>query len=44
MISTKTLAENDDFEACDSILQIGYGLLRNGVQREFYRKSSKMTV
>ena len=30
MIS-KRLPENDDFKACDSILQIGHRFLRNGV-------------
>ena len=35
MISNKTLPENDDSEAFDSILQIGNRLLCNGIQQEF---------
>ena len=35
MISSKTLPENDDSEAFDSILQIGHRFLRNGVEQEF---------
>ena len=31
MISSKTLPENDDSEAFDSILQIGDRLVRNGL-------------
>ena len=30
------------FEASDSVLEIGYFLASNRVQREFYSKSSKM--
>ena len=33
MVSTLSLAENDDSEACDNILQIGHPLVRNGVQQ-----------
>ena len=35
-------AKKDYFEASDSVLEIGYFLGSNRVQREFYRKSSKM--
>ena len=35
-------AKKDNFEASDSVLEIGYFLGSNRVQREFYRKSSKM--
>ena len=35
-------AKKDYFEASDSVLEIGYLLGGNRVQREFYRKSSKM--
>ena len=35
-------AKKDYFEASDSVLEIGYFLGGNRVQREFYRKSSKM--
>ena len=35
MIISKTLPENDYFKAFDSILQIGPGLLPNGVEQEF---------
>ena len=35
MISGKTLPENDDSEAFDSILQIGHRFVRNGVKQEF---------
>ena len=44
MISTKTQAENDDSEASESNLQIRHGLVGNEIQREFYRKSSKLSV
>ena len=43
MLSTKALAENDDFVAGDSILLIGHRLVCNGLQRQFYRKRSKMS-
>ena len=43
MISTIRLAENNDTEARDNILQIGHLLGRNGVRWEFHRKSSKMS-
>ena len=33
MVSIKRVAENDDSEACDNILQIGHRLVRNGVQQ-----------
>ena len=35
-------AKKDYFEASDSVLEIGYFLGSNRVQREFYGKSSKM--
>ena len=35
MISSKTLPENNDSEAFDSILRIGHRFLRNEVQQEF---------
>ena len=35
IISSKTLPENDDSAAFDSILQIGHRFLCNGVQQEF---------
>jgi len=43
MISSKTLPENGDFEAFDSILQIGHRFGRKEVQGDFYRKRSKLT-
>ena len=44
MIRSKTLPENDDSEAFESILQIGHRFLRNEVRQEFLSKSSKMSV
>ena len=35
-------ANKDYYEASDCVLEIGYLLGSNRVQREFYRKSSKM--
>ena len=35
-------ANKDYYEASDCVLEIGYLLGCNRVQREFYRKSSKM--
>ena len=35
-------AKKDYYEAPDCVLEIGYILGSNRVQREFYRKSSKM--
>ena len=35
-------AKKDYFQASDCVLEIGYLLGSNKVQREFYRKSSKM--
>ena len=35
-------AKKDYFKASDSVLEFGYFLGSNTVQREFYRKSSKM--
>ena len=42
MVSTISLAENDDLQASDSVLQIGHLVGSNRVQQELYRKSSKM--
>ena len=44
MITSKTLTENDGFEAFESILQIGDRFVRNGVQQDFLSKSFKMTA
>ena len=41
MITSKTLPESDGLEAFESILRIGHGLVRNGVQQEFLSMSSK---
>ena len=40
--STTSLAENDDSEASDSVLQIGHLVGSNRGQLELHRKSSKM--
>ena len=42
MVSAISLAENDDLEASDSVLQIGHLVASNSVQQELHRKSSKM--
>ena len=42
MVSTISLAKNDDSQASDSVLQIGHLVASNRVQQELYRKSSKM--
>ena len=39
MISSKTLPESDGPEAFESILRIGHGFFRNGVQQEFLSMS-----
>ena len=44
MISSKILPENEDSAAFDSILQVGHRLGGNGDQRDFYRKTSKLTL
>ena len=44
MKSTKPLGENKDWGAFDSTLQIGHAFGPNGVQRDFYRKGSKLTL
>ena len=44
MITNKTLSENDGPEAFESILRIGQGFVRNGVQQEFLSKSSKVSA
>ena len=36
--------ENKDWGAFDSSLQIGHAFGPNGVQRDFYRKGSKLTL
>ena len=41
MISSKTLPENEDSEAFDSILQIGHRFFCNGVKEEFKVKVPK---
>ena len=41
---TKKLGENEDWEACDSTLQIRNLFEQNGDQRDFYRKASKLTI
>ena len=38
------LGENEDLEACESNLEIGHLFGRNGLQRDFYRKDSKLTL
>ena len=43
MKDTKKLGENEDWEACESTLQIGQIFGANGDQRDFYRKASKLT-
>ena len=43
MKGTKKLGEYENWEACDSTLQIGNLFGRNGDQRDFYRKASKLT-
>ena len=42
MLSTVSLAENDESEASDSVLQIGHLVGSNSVQQELHRKSSKI--
>ena len=42
MVSTISLAENDDSEAYDSVLQIGHLVGSNRGQLELHRKVSKM--
>ena len=44
MVSTLSLAKNDDSEASDSVLQIGHLVGSNRVQQEPHRKSSKMCL
>ena len=44
MITNKTLPENDGPKAFESILQIGQGFVRSGVQQEFLSKSSKVSA
>ena len=44
MKGKKILCENEDLEARDSTLQIGHLFGRNGVQRDSYRKGSKLTL
>ena len=44
MKGTKKLGEKEDWEACDSTLQIGHLFGRNRDQRDFYRKASNLTL
>ena len=44
MKGTKKLGENEDWEACESTLQIGHLFGPNGDQQDFYRKGSKLTL
>ena len=43
-ISSKKLDENDDSVACDRILEISNLLGRNGVKRQFDRKSFSVVL
>ena len=43
MKGTKKQGDYEDWEACDITLQIGNLFGRNGDQRDFYRKASKLT-
>ena len=44
IISIIRQAENDDYEASESILQSGHHLGSNAVQREFHTNSSKVSL
>ena len=44
MLTSKTLRESDGPEAFESILGIGHGFVRNGVQQEFLSMSSKVSA
>ena len=44
MITSKTLPESDSPEAFESILRIGHGFVRNGVQQEFLSMNSKVSA
>lgn len=44
MKTLQTLKQNDDLKACDSILQIGHLLGRNGVEWRFNFYYSKMLL
>ena len=44
MITSKTIPYSDGPEAFKSILRIGHGLVRNGVQQEFLSMSSKLSA
>ena len=44
MISIIRQANNDYYDASDSVLQIGHILGHNVVRREFHSKSSKMSL
>ena len=44
MKGTKKLGENEDWEACESTLQIGHIFSPNGVLRDYYEKGSKLTL
>ena len=41
IISSKTLPENDDSAAFDSIVQVDHRFFRNGVQQEFQLRVPK---
>ena len=44
MISIIRQAKNNDYEASDSVLQIGHLLVSNAVQQEFHTNSSKVSL
>ena len=44
MTATKKLGEYEDWEACDSTLQLGHPFGRIGDQEDFYRKGSKLSL
>ena len=44
MVSSISLADNDESETCVIVLQIGHLLGSNAVQREFRTNSSKVAL
>ena len=44
MTATKKLGEYEDWEACDSALQLGHPFGPIGDQEDFYRKGSKLSL
>ena len=44
MITSKTLPYSDGPQVFESILRIGHGFVRNGVQQEFLSMSSKVSA